>query len=221
MNPRLAGFRELNEQQLRRLTDDELIEYIRDARAARERDAERLGVGVLVWGLRADVKRRVLIKVAPRDADDLTEEVLVSAIASVFSGETIGEFRAWLNTIVQRRIADHYRRHPPETEPLPEEHEGEEEVWRRKGFPTKPGPGPAVESLALIEQALAEFSEVHRRVVILRRLGGFSARETAAEVNNHFGARLDTPMTEDNVHQIASRFDKRLRAIIEGDGGQE
>jgi DNA-directed RNA polymerase specialized sigma24 family protein len=73
----------------------------------------------------------------------------------------------------------------------------------------------------LIEQALGEFSEVHRRVVMLRRLGGYTARDTAAEVNNHYGERVDTPMTEDNVHQIASRFDKRLRAIIEADEGQE
>ena len=217
----MAGFSELNEQQLDRLSDDELIEYIREARRASRGDAERLAVQILVWGHRENLRRRVSIKVPREDVDDVADEALVSAVGAVFSSATVGEFRSWLNTIVDRRIADYHKRRRIHTEPLPEEHEGDEEVWQRKGAPTIPGPAHRVESRMLIEEATRELSEPHRRVVELRRLYGYSAKDAAVEVNNHFGDRLDTPMREDNVHQICSRFDGSLRAIIESAQGQE
>ena len=212
---------ELKEQQLDRLSDEDLIEYIREARRAGRTDAERLGIQMLVWGFWADIRRRARIKVPAEDADDVAAEAMVSAVDAAFSGGTIGEFRSWLNTIVDRRIADYHRRRRPETAPLPEEHVRDEHVWQRKDAPTTPGPAGQVESRMLVEQAMGDLSAPHRRVVELRRLQGHSAREAATEVNNHFGERLDTAMTEDNVHQICSRFDKRLRAIIEDDEGQE
>jgi DNA-directed RNA polymerase specialized sigma24 family protein len=63
---------------------------------------------------------------------------VASAIASAFDGKSVGEFRSWLHTILNRRIADYLeaRKRKPHTTQLPSEHEREEEVW---------GAEPAVE----------------------------------------------------------------------------
>ncbi len=75
--------------------------------------------------------RRVALKVPPADVDDVAHEAILSAIRSAFSGESIGEFRAWLNHITSRRIADYHRRleGKPKTVPLLSGDEEDEAAW--------------------------------------------------------------------------------------------
>jgi len=61
-----------------------------------------------------------------------------------------------------------------------------------------------------IDAALAELSDDHRRVVEAYVLRGGPARDAADEVGG---------MSEANVHQIGSRFRRRLRELLEGGDG--
>ncbi len=121
-----------------------------------------------------------------------------------FRWGSVGEFRAWLHTIVDRQIADFWkaRERTPKEEPLPDEHD--ESPW---GVGVSPDETGAVDMQAVIDDALAELSPVHRQVVELHVFEERPARQAAEAVGDG--------MTEDNVHQIASRFRKRLRALLE------
>ena len=49
-------------------------------------------------------------------------------------------------------------------------------------------------------------------------ISGYSARETADLIGSRFDGQFNDSMSEQNVHQIASRFRKELRARLEQAG---
>src|SRR3954469_7077599 len=102
-------FRALGERELVGLRDDALIAYVRTARSAGHGSAWD-ALAVLVYGHWHNVARRVALKVPPSAVEDVTSDVLVSAIQSAFDGSSEGEFHVWLRTITARRIADFHRR---------------------------------------------------------------------------------------------------------------
>jgi RNA polymerase sigma factor (sigma-70 family) len=203
-------FRPLPDHELQQLSDEDLIAYIRDAREVGQLPDARRGLMFLVFGYEGDVKRRLSIKVASRFVDDLAHDALVRAIAAAFDGSSIGQFRSWLHTIVDRTAADFYRRaerRPKETI-LPSEHAGEDDVWG--GEPSLESEAGAVELRIIVEELLDTFNEKHRLVIELHVFEGLTAAEVCDRI---------TGMSEDNVAQIASRFRAKLRARLDpGDG---
>jgi DNA-directed RNA polymerase specialized sigma24 family protein len=181
-------FRALGEIELARLEDDALIAYVRAARAAGDGSA-RLALAVLVYGHWHNVARRVALKVPPSFVEDVTSDVLVSAIQSAFDGVSEGEFAVWLRTITARRIADFHRRRAASTVPL-------DEVELEA-----PEAGVVVLEDAL-ERVLGRLSASHRRVV---ELVVFEGRPASA---------VDG-LSAANVHQIASRFRRALREELD------
>ena len=177
-------FRALAEAELVRLDDDALIAYVRSARAARH-GSERLALAVLVYGHWHNVARRVALKVPPAAVEDVTSEVLVSALGAAFDGSSQGEFHVWLRTITARRIADFHRRPRPATVPLDD-----------VSVPA-PDDGAVVVEDA-VSRVLGRLSDAHRRVVEQVVFEG----RAAAEIDG---------MEAANVHQIASRFRRALR----------
>jgi RNA polymerase sigma factor (sigma-70 family) len=175
------------------------------ARAAGRADALKRPLAILVFGYMDTVTQRVRLKVPDEDVEDVAAITLESAISSAFDGRSIGEFRSWLHTIVDRRIADYHRRKEGKPKPrsLPADHLGDEEAW---GDEPAEEFDEAVDAKRALKQAHAELSDEHRRVVDLYILGPFSARDAAAKVEG---------MSEANVHQIASRFQKRFRELLE------
>lgn len=207
----------MSDLELDRLGDDALVAYVVRAREAGDLDAMRVGIQVLTFGLQGLVRSRVRVKMERRpevDVDMVTAEVIGGAELVAFRGETIGEFRTLLNRILARRVADYYRslRGQADQDPLVEEHGGEEEVWG--DVLRDPGDFSGIEAHDLLDRHLAELSPAHRAAVG-RRLAGYSAREAAELVNNHFDEELPTPMTPQNVDQIFSRFRRRHRDLIE------
>jgi RNA polymerase sigma factor (sigma-70 family) len=199
-------FEPLPDHELHQVGDDDLIAYIRDARDAGELPHARRGLIFLVYGYERDVKRRLSIKVPSQAVDDLAHDALVRAIAAAFDGSSVGEFRNWLHTIVDRAAVDFYRRaerRPKETI-LPSEHAGEDDVWG--GEPSLESEAGAVELRIIVEEVLATFNEKHRLVIELHVFQGFTAAEVCDRI---------TGMSEDNVAQIASRFRAKLRARLE------
>jgi RNA polymerase sigma factor (sigma-70 family) len=213
------SFRRLNDAQLDRLSDDELIAYLRDARAHGDGEAASLALQMLVYGYIDHVAYRVRINLRSspdRVVEEITGRVLVSAITSAFDGTSVGEFRSWMHTITERRIVDYRRTSRVRELPLAEEHHDEPDV---RGT-TLEAPDETGEVLvqAVINQACAELSPAHRAVVELHVFQAASASETAQVVNRHF-PDLQTQMRENNVHQIASRFRRRMRDLLDGDTG--
>jgi RNA polymerase sigma factor (sigma-70 family) len=220
----MSDFRPLTETELAALSAEELIAYHHEARRLGRHDEARSALAILVWGFRGRVGFWVSRKVPRPDVDDVANEVIESAIRSSFDRATPGQFGAWLRRIAQRRVADYHAAESrrPDQVPLPEEHEREDEIWGGGGV--APDPTQEVVERSVVEQALGELSEVHRRVVELAGPQdlGFEQRtgkETARLVTDQLSAQMDDPMTEANVHQILSRFRKRLAELLDDAGG--
>jgi RNA polymerase sigma factor (sigma-70 family) len=205
----LADFRELPEHRLETLDDDQLVEYMRSARAAGRHDAMKPAVAVLVYGYWDNLVNRARLKLRTEaDAEEVAAEAVASAIASAFDGRSVGEFRSWLHTILSRRIADWWEAREQKLDKtlLPSEHGGDEEVWGRE--PSVGFEGEALFARECIRGALGEIEDArHRRVIELYVLGPHPAAETAKLVGDG--------MTEANVHQIASRFQRRVKELLE------
>src|SRR3954468_10647825 len=146
-------FRPLGEAELGRLDDDALIAYVRTARR-HGHASSRVALAVLAYGHWHNVARRVALKVPPAAVEDVTSDVLVSAIQSAFDGSSEGEFHVWLRTITARRIADFHRRPRPAT------------VGLDDVVAEAPEEGVLVVADA-VERVLARLSTAHRRVVEL------------------------------------------------------
>lgn len=194
----MPAFRPFDEARLQRLDADALIDYMRQARRAGHGSAA-LALAFLVYGHWANVERRVRLKVPELHVEDLTAEIISSAITSAFDGKSVGQFISWLNTITQRAIADHYRRGPgrmPLEEPPPIE-------------PAAPPEEGEVEIRDAIERVLTSMRPDHREVVDIVVFQGGTAADAVGQVPG---------MTEANVHQIVSRFRRALRGELEADG---
>jgi RNA polymerase sigma factor (sigma-70 family) len=199
-------FRPLPDHELQRLSDEELIDYVREARTAGDLAAGRRGLAFLVYGYEPDVRRRLSLKVPKHAVEDVAHDALVRAIAAAFDGSSQGEFRSWLHTIVDRTAVDYYRRaerRPKETL-LPSEHAREEDVWGDEPF-TDSEAG-AVELRMVIDEVIETFNEKHGQVIELHVFGGLPAAQVSERIEG---------MSEDNVAQIASRFRAKLRQRLD------
>jgi RNA polymerase sigma factor (sigma-70 family) len=211
----LGAFRHLTDQQLHELSDDELFDYLIRARAAGKVDAAKLALQMLVFGHLDTIEKRVRLKVPVEAVDEVVSKAFLSAFVGRIRGESYGEFRSWLNTIVDRRIADfHRRKNRPGEVPLASEHEGDQDIWGE--MPQVEGEAGAVETAAVTQQVLDALNEVHRRVVEVYAFDDASAEETAEQINGELAP--NPPMKKDNVHQIYSRFRRDLIEALGGEG---
>lgn len=206
------SFKPLNDLELDALGDDELIVYIRRARDAGHPAAARLALRILVFGHMDNVERRVRMKVPGHAVDLVAGQAFVNAFTAAFDGTSVGEFRSWLNTIVDRRIADYHRRKRPHEAPLPSTAYGHDE----RNDPTAEPDTGAVEAQSAVDQAIAELSPVHQRVIDLYVFE--DSEPSASEVAERVTAEAGKPMSENNVHQIARRFRIRLKELLRGGG---
>jgi len=210
-------FNRLSESELDRLTSDELIEHIRDASDEGRADAAQAAIAVLCYRHFDDIKRRIGLRVPPEEVEDQAMTVILAAIKSAFDGTSIGEFRVWLNRIIDRRgIADLHRAREdkPTPGPLPTEHQGDEGIWGEEPADEDESGRVIVESL--IEESMDGLSHAHRDVIELNVFDDVDASGTAERINEKH-PDLDTPMTAANVHKIVSRFRERLTGLLEDD----
>jgi RNA polymerase sigma factor (sigma-70 family) len=187
----------LDQTQLQALDDDALIDYMRRARDAGHPSAA-LALAIIVYGHWSNVERRIRLKVPPQHVEDLAGDVIADAITSAFDGTSVGEFRAWLNTITQRAIADYYRRGPGRAKT-------EEEIADNRAAPSEEG---AVEVRDATARVYKTLRPDHARVVDIVVFEDGTAADAVSKVPG---------MSEANVHQIVSRFRRALREQLEGD----
>ena len=206
----MASFRRLSDSELQRLTDDELIDYIRGARARGMPDQVDRAVAILAWGYMPTIRNRVRLRIPDQEVEEVAWDVLEGALKSAFDGGSTVEFRGWIRIIIRNKVADYWRRHGKDARhvPLPEDHERDEDVWGVT--PAVEGSTPGLIDLeAAIEQAYEELErDDHRQVIDEALFADRPSGEVAAEIEG---------MTAANVDQIKSRFRRRVRELLEAD----
>ncbi len=198
---------------LARRSSDELVAYLAEQRDGGHPECAKRALEILAFGHWDQIHYRVALKVPPSDVEDVTASVIESAISSSFDGRAVGQFVSWLKTITQYRIADYYRKRErlPSLEPLPEEHEGDEQIWGAISEDDDEFATVAIREAAA--KVLEGRSQVHEHVIRLYgpnelNFMGYSAAETAAEIET---AHRGETMSEANVHQIWRRFKAELQ----------
>lgn len=209
----MADYVRKTDAELEPLTDEELVEAIAAARDAGDLAAARHICGMLAFRHWGKVLARVKLRTPRADAEDVAMTVMESVVRSAFDGKQVGRFHAWVAVITNRRIADYTREKEgkPTLDPLPDEHEGDEDFWVRL-------PQGAAENALLPYREIAERirsarpNPIHQHVI---RLYGplelnyldLGAAATATEITRlHPGERV----SEANVHQIWRRFKAEL-----------
>ncbi len=193
----------LPEHELDRLSDEALIAYVAAMRARGHREAAATGLAVLVYGHWDNVRRRVALRVRAADVEDVTGEVMTSAIRSAFDGTSEGEFVVWLGTIVKRRIADFHRKR--ERTIAADSLDAITEAGREPADDGAIDRSGYLEVQALIVELLQARSPEHRRVIELMVFEDLPASAATAAVPG---------LSEPNAYKIVSRFRKDLRAAL-------
>jgi len=125
----------------------------------------------------------------PEDAMDLSQEAFLNAWRGLkfFKGDSA--FSTWLYRLASNACIDFLRRERRRqdvTVPMPEREEGE-----RVELPD-PGPGPEEalerqERRRALEEGMAQLSDKHRQVLLLRESGGLSYQEIAQTLDMEVG----------------------------------
>jgi RNA polymerase sigma factor (sigma-70 family) len=215
-----GAFERLTASELDRLDDAELVEYVRAAREAGDREAERDAIGVLVFGFWPQIEAWVRISTPEGDVEDVVGETVASLMRASFEGKVVGQFGAFARTIAKRRVADYLRERERriDADPLASDLKGDDERWGEE--PSSEADAAEIEVRQVIERVLAGRSDLHREVI---RLYGpnvadfldLSGDETAARINGRFDGAA---MTVANVHQIWKRFKNDLERELRADG---
>ncbi|NJL93935.1 MAG: sigma-70 family RNA polymerase sigma factor [Anaerolineae bacterium] len=120
------------------------------------------------------VFNRVKSRVNPADAEDVTQEIFGAVVRSLRSFDHRSRFNTWLYTIVNRQIADHYRRYYRRSEDKAVSLDADD------GFDL-PAEPQDLDRLVLVQQALQDLPEHYQEVVLLRFADGLSFAEIAAQ----------------------------------------
>jgi RNA polymerase sigma-70 factor (ECF subfamily) len=132
----------------------------------------------------------LLARVPPGEAEDLTQEVFLSAMKQLRGLRTAAAFRGWLGTIARNRAMDHYRR-VRGTAPL-------ETV-------DPAAPRGAAQDAFLVLRQIRRLPEAYRETLILRLVEGMTGPEIAAQ----------TGLTHESVRVNLCRGMKMLRELLE------
>ena len=199
------------------MADEELLEWIAEARAAGDYEHARDSCGMLAFRYENRIQAKIQMRTPPDHVEDVFMEVMVSVTRSAFDGKFVGQFGSWINTITQRRIADFHRkreRQPKETL-FEEEHESEDGVWVHDGAEDERlNLLPYLEIAERIRTGRAK--EMHQLVIKLYGPVELGYGELdASSTCEHVKLQLGEEITEDNVAQIWRRFRVDFKAELE------
>lgn len=135
----------------------------------------------------------LLARVPPEAADDLVQDVFLSAMRQLRGLRTVAAFRGWLAAIARNRAMDYFRQTRPRV-PL-EENMKHVSQARNTGL-------EALEVLDLIRR----LPEAYREPMILRLVEGMTGPEIARQ----------TGLTADSVRVNLCRGMKMLRGLLGG-----
>jgi RNA polymerase sigma-70 factor, ECF subfamily len=132
----------------------------------------------------------LLARVPPGDAEDLVQDVFLSAMKQLGKLRTAAAFRGWLGAIARNRAIDYFRAAREET-PLDER--------------VAPVRGAGAESFAALD-AIRSLPEAYRETLTMRLVEGMTGPEIARQ----------TGLTPDSVRVNLCRGMKLLREALGG-----
>jgi RNA polymerase sigma-70 factor (ECF subfamily) len=121
------------------------------------------------------VYNRVRSKIPPQDVDDVTQEVFLAVVRSLDSYEQRARFNTWLYTIVNRQIADFYRRRSRSHRLASAELDDETEDVAAASVQE------SADQRIAIQRALDKLPQHYQDIIALRFLDGLSFSEIAEQ----------------------------------------
>jgi RNA polymerase sigma-70 factor (ECF subfamily) len=115
------------------------------------------------------------------DVEDVTQEVFIAVYKSLSRFRGQSQFRTWLRTLANRKIAEYYRlrsrkKEPPQTTPL-------DTISQSEGSSSK-----RMEDHIALQKALLELPENYREVILMRFLEDLQFNEIAEIKGHHLEA---------------------------------
>lgn len=187
-------------------TDQELIRAVRggDDRAFEALFTRYRGrIGAYVTGILGDSDR----------AEDVTQEVFISALRRLRDTERPIAFKPWAYQIAKNASIDELRREQ-RNRVVRLDHELESDDDDVDLCSPEPSPQSAVESkqqLADLRAAFGGLSELHHRIIILRELEGLSY----SEIGERLG--LSRPVVESTLFRARRRLAEEYEELISGE----
>ena len=139
----------------------------------------------------------LLARVPPRDAEDLVQDVFMSAMRQLRGLRTAAAFRGWLAAIARNRAIDYFRG-ARQSVPI------EEEIGREHGA------SASEQDAFVVLDLIHSLPEAYRETLVLRLVEGMTGPEIA----------LRTGLTPDSVRVNLCRGMKMLRELLGGMEGK-
>jgi len=145
-------------------------------------------------------------------AEDITQEVFLSALRRLRDTERPIVFKPWIYQIAKNACIDELRRTRRSLE-VPFGHDWDVDDEAVDLFSRDPGPELAMESKQLLEDLRGAFrgvSEVHHRILVLRELEGLSYDEIGARLG------MSRPVVESTLFRARRRLAEEYEDLISG-----
>jgi RNA polymerase sigma-70 factor, ECF subfamily len=151
---------------------------------------DRAAFGELYQRYARMVHAILLVRVPPGDAEDLVQDVFISAMRQMSGLRTVAAFRGWLAAIARNRAKDYFRG-AHSSEPL-------ENVERRQA-----ASHPAPDAVLVLHQIRA-LPEAYRETLLMRLVEGMTGPEIARQ----------TGLKPESVRVNLCRGMKMLRDVL-------
>jgi RNA polymerase sigma-70 factor, ECF subfamily len=151
-----------------------------DALVRAARGGDRSAFGQLYDRYARMVHGILLVRVPPREVDDLVQEVFLSALRQLGSLRDLSRFGAWLGTITRNRANDYFRKAIP--------HEKVTEPVSEAQAETRTTSNASEQEAAAILAMVRGLPESYREPLILRLVEGMTGPEIAARTGLTHGS---------------------------------
>jgi RNA polymerase sigma-70 factor (ECF subfamily) len=151
-------------------------------------DGDRSAFGELYVRYARMVHAILLARVPPGDAEDLVQEVFLSAMGKLRGLRTAASFKGWLGAIARNKAIDHYR-----------------EVRVLAPIEDAPPPKTSNPDAFLVMEKIRGLPEAYRETMIMRLVEGMTGPEIAER----------TGLTPESVRVNLCRGMKMLRGVLE------
>lgn len=120
------------------------------------------------------VYNRVKSRVPVNDAEDVTQEIFIAVIRSLKGFEQRSRFSTWLYTIVNRTIADYYRRRYRHNDNMHVDIDSNVTSFELPSFEHE-----NLDNRVLIQRALLQLPANYQEIIMMRFADGLTFREIA------------------------------------------